>query len=81
MIDERIRGKGQYDLCCRQLAENTSDKRKLYLGKSSLIEKENRAAGARLSSMNFLKNVVDLFFEWTVTDNDPVVIHFVSMFN
>ena len=81
MIDERIRGKGQYDLRRRQLAENTSDKRKLYLGKSSLIEKENRAAGARLSSTNFLKDVVDLFFEWTVTDNDPVVIYFVSMFN
>ena len=81
MVDKRIRRKCQYDFCRWQFTKNAGDKRKLYLGESGLIEKENRAASARLSLTNVLEDIVNLFFEWGVADNDPVVIHFVSTFS
>ena len=42
-----------------------------------MVEKENGAASTGLPSANFRENVIDFFFEGTITDNDPVVIHFV----
>ena len=80
MVNKRIRGKCEYNLCCGQFIENTRDKREFYFGEPCLIEKKDRTTSTGLSPLDLLEDAVNFVFKPTVADNNSVAFDCVSAF-
>ena len=80
MVDKRVCGECQDDLCLGQFGQNAVNETETYLRKSCLIKKENRSTSPRLPPLNFRRDAINLVLERVVANNNPFIIDFVAAF-